>query len=121
VDELRTVVEQLGHQVTDEEIRAMIAEVDADGSGTIDFAEFLSLMAFRLMLNDNEDEILEAFKVFDKDGNGKLSAVELKAVLTTLGEKLTPSECDEIIRLADTDGDGQVVRGLLNPSAAAAG
>ena len=101
-------MESLGHTVTDEELRAMIAEVDGDGSGTIEFPEFLALMAFRLMLNDNEDEILEAFKIFDKDGNGKLSADELKLVLTSLGEKLSPQECDEIIRLADQDGDGQV-------------
>jgi len=52
VGELRAVVESLGHTVTDEEIKAMIAEVDADQSGNIDFPEFLALMAFRLMLND---------------------------------------------------------------------
>jgi len=86
----------------------MIEEVDGDSSGAIEFPEFLALMAFRLMLTDNEDEILEAFKIFDKDGNGKLSAEELKSVLTSLGEKLSPQECDEIIRLADTDGDGQI-------------
>jgi Ca2+-binding EF-hand superfamily protein len=108
VEELRGVVESLGHTVTDEELRAMIAEVDTDDSGTLDFAEFLALMAFRLMLNDNEDEILEAFRIFDKDGNGKLSAEELEAVLKNLGEKLTEKECAEIIRLADQDGDGQV-------------
>jgi len=108
VSELRAAVESLGHTVTDEELRAMIEEVDGDASGAIEFPEFLALMAFRLMLTDNEDEILEAFKIFDKDGNGKLSAEELKSVLTSLGEKLSPQECDEIIRLADTDGDGQI-------------
>ena len=67
-DELRQVIEELGHTATDAELNAMIQEMDDDNSGAIDFAEFLALMARRLMLSDNEEEILEAFRVFDKDG-----------------------------------------------------
>ena len=55
---------------------------------------------------DSEEEILEAFKVFDKDGNGFISAAELRHVMTNLGEKLTDEEVDEMIREADVDGDG---------------
>jgi calmodulin len=46
--------------------------------------------------------------VFDKDGNGFVSAVEFRHVMTNLGEKLTDDEVDEMIREADVDGDGQV-------------
>ena len=46
--------------------------------------------------------------VFDKDGNGYISAAELRHVMTNLGEKLTDEEVDEMIREADIDGDGQV-------------
>jgi hypothetical protein len=46
--------------------------------------------------------------VFDKDGNGFISAAELRHVMTNLGEKLTDEEVDEMIREADIDGDGQV-------------
>ena len=55
-----------------------------------------------------EEEILEAFKVFDKDGNGFISAAELRHIMTNLGEKLTDEEVDEMIREADIDGDGQI-------------
>ena len=48
------------------------------------------------------------FQVFDKDGNGFISAAELRHVMTNLGEKLTDEEVDEMIREADIDGDGQV-------------
>ena len=46
--------------------------------------------------------------MFDKNGDGYISAAELRNVMTTLGEKLTVEEVDEMIREADIDGDGQV-------------
>jgi calmodulin len=78
------------------------------GNGTIDFPEFLTMMARKMKDSDSEDEIKEAFRVFDKDGNGFISAAELRHVMTNLGEKLTDEEVDEMIREADIDGDGQV-------------
>ena len=59
------------------------------GNGTIDFPEFLTMMARKMKDTDSEDEIREAFRVFDKDGNGYISAAELRHVMTNLGEKLT--------------------------------
>ena len=78
------------------------------GNGTIDFPEFLTMMARKMKDTDSEEEIKEAFRVFDKDGNGYISAAELRHVMTNLGEKLTDDEVDEMIREADIDGDGQV-------------
>lgn len=57
---------------------------------------------------DTEEELIEAFKVFDRDGNGLISAAELRHVMTNLGEKLTEEEVDEMIREADIDGDGHI-------------
>ena len=85
-----------------------VGEVDADGNGTIDFPEFLSLMARKMKDTDTEEELVEAFKVFDRDGNGLISAAELRHVMTNLGEKLTDEEVDEMIREADVDGDGHI-------------
>ena len=73
-----------------------------------DFPEFLTMMARKMKDTDSEEEIREAFRVFDKDGNGFISAAELRHVMTNLGEKLTDEEVDEMIREADIDGDGQV-------------
>ena len=66
------------------------------------------MMARKMKDTDSEEEILEAFKVFDKDGNGFISAAELRHVMTNLGEKLTEEEVEEMIKEADFDGDGQV-------------
>lgn len=78
--ELGTVMRSLGQNPTEAELQDMINEVDADGNGTIDFPEFLTLMARKMKDTDSEEEILEAFKVFDKDGNGFISAAELRHV-----------------------------------------
>jgi len=78
------------------------------GNGTIDFEEFLLMMARKMKDTDSEEELREAFRVFDKDGNGFISAAELRHVMTNLGEKLTDEEVDEMIKEADLDGDGLV-------------
>jgi len=106
--ELGTVMRSLGQNPTEAELQDMINEVDQDGSSTIDFPEFLTLMSRKMHDTDTEEEIKEAFRVFDKDGNGFISAAELRHVMTNLGEKLTNEEVDEMIREADVDGDGQI-------------
>ena len=73
------------------------------------------MMSRKIKDIDSEDELQEAFKIFDKDGNGLISAAELRHVMTNLGEKLSDEEVDEMIREADLDGDGQVnYAGMIN-------
>lgn len=55
-----------------------------------------------------DDEILEAFKAFDLDKNNYVGAAEIRHVLINIGEQVTDEEVDEMIRMVDTDGDGQV-------------
>ncbi|OXB70849.1 UNVERIFIED_CONTAM: hypothetical protein H355_013662 [Colinus virginianus] len=102
----------MADQLTEEQIaefKEAFSLFDRDGDGrTIDFPEFLTLMARKMKDTDTEEELIEAFKVFDRDGNGFISAAELRHVMTNLGEKLTDEEVDEMIREADVDGDGQI-------------
>ena len=66
------------------------------------------MMAKRVKDTDTEEELRAAFGVFDKDSSGKISAAELRHVMTNLGEKLTDEEVDEMVREADIDGDGEI-------------
>nr|AAA92677.1 calmodulin-like protein [Pisum sativum] len=108
VEELATVIRSLDQNPTEEELQDMISEVDADGNGTIEFDEFLNLMARKMKDTDAEEELREAFKVFDKDQNGYISPSELRHVMMNLGEKLSDEEVKQMIKEADMDGDGQV-------------
>ena len=56
------------------------------------------MMSKKMKESDSQEEIREAFKVFDKDGNGFIYAAELRHVMTNLGEKLTDEEVEEMIR-----------------------
>ncbi|RVW96012.1 Calmodulin-like protein 11 [Vitis vinifera] len=108
LDELATVMKSLEHSTTKEELQTMMDEVDVDGNGTIEFGEFLNLMARKMKESEAEEELKEAFKVFDKDQDGYISANELRNVMFNLGERLTDEEAEQMIREADLDGDGQV-------------
>ena len=98
----------LGNNPTEEEVDNMIREVDEDGSGTIEFDEFLQMMSNKMNIINYEKVIWEAFKVYDRDGNNLISGAELRYVLSTQGPMLTHEEIDEIISEADMDGDGHI-------------
>ena len=67
LQELGTVFRRLGERPSDKELREMVDEVDEDKNGTIEFEEFLSMMANRV---SNNDKIQKVFKVFDKNDDG---------------------------------------------------
>jgi Ca2+-binding EF-hand superfamily protein len=106
--ELGTVMRALGQNPTQQELNDLVNEIDTNGDSMIEFSEFLTMMARQIKEQDVEAEILEAFKVFDSDGDGKISQTELVRVLTTIGEKLTDAEAKQMLEAADTDSDGQI-------------
>lgn len=79
--------------------------IDYDGNGVITFNEFVIVMSQRLRDAEHERKMVEAFKFFDKDNSGYITAEELRSVLDSIGEKLSKAEIEEIIRQADVDGD----------------
>nr|CAI5831610.1 unnamed protein product [Callosobruchus analis] len=108
VAELGVVMRSLGQRPTETELRDMVNQVDSDGNGTIEFNEFLQMMSKKMKDADGEEELREAFRVFDKNNDGLISSNELRHVMTSLGERLSEEEVDDMIKEADLDGDGQV-------------
>ena len=113
-DELSSVLQVLGMSPNKEELEILLNSVDADHNGVIDLDEFIDVMRSHLHHGTEDgaptpdEELREAFAVFDKDGNGFISAEELKGALLNLGEKMDDEEIRAMIMAADRDGNNQI-------------
>lgn len=112
LSELASVLRALGQKPTDDELQIMMNSVDVDQNGVIDFDEFVGLMKNHLYADDSvptvEAEMLEAFRVFDRNGDGFITEEELRQALLNLGERITEEELKEMIAEADKDGNGLI-------------
>ena len=91
------------------ELSDMINEVDQDGNGTVEFAEFVILMTNKVKEMTKEDEIYEAFMVLDKEKDDFISEKELKYFMRKVAHiKLSSEEAKAMIEFADSDGDGLI-------------
>ncbi|EPY78777.1 troponin C, skeletal muscle-like protein [Camelus ferus] len=111
VKELGTVMRMLGQTPTKEELDAIIEEVDEDGSGTIDFEEFLVMMV-RQMKEDakgkSEEELAECFRIFDRNADGYIDAEELAEIFRASGEHVTDEELESLMKDGDKNNDGRI-------------
>ena len=105
VKELPVAVRALGFEPKKEEISKMISK---GSKSAIDYDEFLSLMSPLLLGRDADQEILKAFRLFDEDESGSITLKDLQRVTRELGENLTDEDLQEMIDVADCDGDGHI-------------
>jgi len=106
--ELGAVMRMLGHQLKPDQLQECIEEVDGDGSGFVDFDEFLVLMTKKTKEAEEEKEVREAFRILDKEGKGTIDANVLKEILLALDETMTEADVDEMVDEIDEDGSGAV-------------
>ena len=106
--ELKVAMRALGFESKRDEIKKMIADVDQNGSGVIEYSEFLEMMTQKMAERDPREEMIKAFRLFDDDETGKISFRNLKRVAKELGENMTDEEITEMIEEADRDGDGEI-------------
>ena len=106
--ELKVAMRALGFEPKKEEIKKMIADLDHEGNGVIDYNDFLDLMTVKMAERDPMEEMMKAFRLFDEDDTGKISFKNLKRVAKELGENMSDEEIQEMIDEADRDGDGEI-------------
>jgi Ca2+-binding EF-hand superfamily protein len=108
VDELKDALESLGQVVTEESIQALVDEVDEDGSGEIEFDEFLVLMSRQILNSDVVYDCEKAFDIWDSDHDGRITVEQVRSVFQRLPERPTEDEISELIDIADSDRDGMI-------------
>ena len=86
----------------------MMEDADEDGSGEIEFQEFAILMGKKLAESEQDEELVEVFKLFDKDGDDKLNALDLKQVFVELGMQNDNMEddCELLIKVLEPEEPG---------------
>mmetsp|Transcript_78752 Transcript_78752/g.138974 ORF Transcript_78752/g.138974 Transcript_78752/m.138974 type:complete len:492 (+) Transcript_78752:39-1514(+) len=106
--ELRDGMEKAGMKEIPADLEQIIKDVDSNGSGTIDYTEFLAATLDRKSYLA-EDVVWTAFRVFDRDGNGKITTKELHQVLAD-GEVAAVAQRDlaELMKEVDANGDGEI-------------
>lgn len=93
---------------SESDIYELVNDLVSKGNEKLNEAEFLQVLAPRMKRDLSQDGIREAFKIFNRDNEGYISAAELRHCLTNYGEKLTNDEINDMIREADLSGDGRV-------------
>merc|ERR1711904_152990 len=106
VAELTGSMKALGFDSKHAAVFDMVAELDADGNGEIDFDEFLAMMTAKIKEDISREEVEKLFKLFDSDRTGEISLENMKRVARELGENVEPQEFQEIIQRNDKDNDG---------------
>lgn len=107
-NELNNVMKALGYNLTEKEISEIMGENDNDNDGKLKFEEVLNMLNNRSKEIDTEDELIEAFRLFDKEGKGYIATEDIKHLLLMIGESMSNEEIEEIVTQADMDSDGKV-------------
>mmetsp|Transcript_33066 Transcript_33066/g.60216 ORF Transcript_33066/g.60216 Transcript_33066/m.60216 type:complete len:164 (-) Transcript_33066:121-612(-) len=106
--ELKVAMRSLGFEPTNEEIIRMIEEVDDDGSGSMQYDEFLILMTDKMLNRDPKDDMLKAFRLLDEHESGKITFQSLRRTAKELGMDWSDKDIQAMFDVADKDNDGEV-------------
>jgi len=108
---ISTILNTIGHTFDEDELVALIEENDPEGTGKLNFEAFEEIAGHFLEEEDAEameQELREAFRLYDREGNGYITTGTLREILQALDDKLGPDDLDGIIEEIDTDGSGTV-------------
>ncbi|CAF2050273.1 hypothetical protein BRARA_I04783 [Brassica rapa] len=107
--ELAALLRSLGLKPSGDQIHVLLANMDANGNGFVEFDELVgNLPDLNEEIGNNTEHLLDIFNSFDRDGNGFISAAELAGAMAKMGQPLTYKELTEMIKEADTNGDGVI-------------
>lgn len=108
VNNLGNIMKSLGNEYDLTTLEDMLNECDTNNDKLIDFNEFMISINKRIKETDPSEEYIEAFKIFDRDGSGKILIDELKEILLVLGENITQAEIEQFFMEANVKNNGYI-------------
>ena len=103
------IKEKLQQYIQKKQLIALMKKIDTDGSGEIEFDEFIEFMRNLNKENElDEDALKEVFKLFDRDEKGYLTPESVYHIFLALGEKIKLEDIINILKENDIDGDGNL-------------
>ncbi|KAK2165820.1 hypothetical protein LSH36_45g12019 [Paralvinella palmiformis] len=110
-EQIAIIMRSLGISISDGELDSMI-KTHCKETTRVDFPEFLAMMSKCLAeapsKSEEERSLVDAFKVFDRQDNGRITSRELRTIVMTLGESMDTKLVDDMIKDADMEGDGLI-------------
>jgi len=104
--ELGSILSSLGFNISDEDLNEIINIYDNDeNNNLIDFISFLEIISKKKENIYKEEDLIDAFRIFDKEGNGKISSKELRYVIMSSGEDFNENYIKELINESSVDHD----------------
>ena len=104
--ELGSILSSLGFNISDEDLNEIINIYDNDeNNNLIDFISFLEIISKKKNNIYKEEDLIDAFRIFDKEGNGKISSKELRYVIMSSGEDFNENYIKELINESSVDHD----------------
>jgi len=108
IPELTAVLQSLGKDFSDEDLKEMHDIADKNGDGKIEFDDFHALMRETILRGIQENDLRDAFEVFDSDKDGFVTAKELQELFKNLGESIEIEDAVDMLNNADSDQDGLI-------------
>jgi calmodulin len=106
--DLGIVLRSIGQTPTEDELQSYVKEMDTKKCGKVSFIEFLAFMVKKIITKDSKNEIQEAFKVIEKDNSGFIPAKEFRRVLTSVGDKLSDKDIDDLFKELEVEEQGNI-------------
>ncbi|XP_058824234.1 troponin C isoform X2 [Topomyia yanbarensis] len=109
---ISTIFDTLGQKFDEGELQDLIEQEDPEETGKVNFNGFANIASNFLVEDEDaeamEKELKEAFRLYDREGNGYITTSTLKEILAALDDKLSNEDLDGMINEIDADGSGTV-------------
>jgi Ca2+-binding EF-hand superfamily protein len=106
--ELRNVLKKLDIPAVENEVKSLMKSMDRNGDGTIQFSEFAKTMGGTYYAEKSKEDIVAAFRKYDTDNSGQITADELYQVMKDFRGTVTRQECQKMVNGVDKDKNGKI-------------